>query len=48
MSPGPEVVENEFTDAHRSASDARDFNINTRITVVPAIVDESPEVVIDE
>ena len=42
------VVENELSDAQREAADASNDNMTTGITGVPTIVDESPEVVIDE
>ena len=45
---GPEVVENELSDAQRAASAASNANITFRITVVITIVDEAPEVVIDK
>ena len=48
MIPGPEVAENKLSDAHRADSAAKNFNMNTGFTVVPIIVDEAPEVIIDE
>ena len=48
MIPVYMVVENESSDAHRAVAAARNSNITTGITVVPIIVDEAPEVIIDE
>ena len=48
MIPGPAVVENEFSGAHREASADRNSNINSGIIVVPTILDKAQDVVIDE
>ena len=48
MIPDKSVVENEFSDAYRSEAAPRNVNITTRITGVPKIVDEAPEVYIDK
>ena len=42
------MVQNESSDAQRAAATARNTTTTTGITGVPKIVDESPEVVIDE
>ena len=42
------MVENELSDAHRSAAASRNAKITAGITGVPTIVDKSPEVVIYE
>ena len=42
------MVENSFSDAQRSVESTSNYNITTSITELPTIVDEAPEVVIDE
>ena len=46
--PGPAVVVNEFSDAHRKYSAARNSNVTNGITGVHIIVDEESEVVMYE
>ena len=48
MIPGPEVVENKFSDAKRASTSTSNSNITNGVAGVPIIVDEAPEVVIYE
>ena len=48
MRPGTAVTDNELSDAQISAADDRKDNITTGITVVPTIVNEAPELVMDK
>ena len=48
MMSWPFLVENGLSYVHRAAAYARNSNITNGISVVPTIVDEAPEVVIDE
>ena len=48
MIHGPAVVENEMSDTKRAAASTRNSNTSTSITGVTTIVDESPEVAIEE
>ena len=45
---GTVVAENELSDVHRSGAKARNENITTGIIEGTIIVDETPDVVIDE
>ena len=48
MIPGPEVVDNELRDSHRTSEASSNSNISTGVTGIHIKLDEATDIVIDE